>query len=186
MRCLRPMEQYWGGTAVMIPRYEEKPANPPSEAATWETSPGFAAEPLEVNVIFTDPQATAAALRFAQAFAHELGARIRLSAVIAVPHQLPLDHPAVSVAFLQENLRKLASRAADGFDPTIHLYLCRDRVSALSQVLKPNSVVVLGGRKHWWPTAESKLARALGAKGHRVIFVDSRDQAASEQPVFAR
>lgn len=186
MRCLRPMEQDWLGAASMTPRYQEKPANPASEAATVETSPRFAAGPLEVNVIFTDPEATAAALKFAQSFASELGARIQLCAVIAVPHQLPLDQPPVSVAFLQENLRNLASQVTDGFEPTVHLYLCRDRIPAILQILRAHSVVVLGGRKHWWPTEESKLARALRAKGHRVIFVDSRCQAPSEQPVFAR
>ena len=169
----------------MINRYHETMTNLPS-AISRRTSPRFASRPLEVNVIFTDPEGTAAALKFAQGFARELGTRIQLCAVLAVPLRLPLDQPPVSVAFLQENLQNLASQVTDGFEPTVHLYLCRDRVPALLQVLRPNSLVVLGGRKHWWPTAESKLARALRAKGHRVIFLDSRGHAASEQPVLAR
>src|SRR4029077_4509030 len=104
-----------------------------------------------------------------------------------VPFQLPLEEPPVPVAFLQETLRELVAQLeTDTFDPAVHLYLCRDRVRALSQVLRPNSLVVLGGRKHWWPTAESKLARALRSQGHRVILVDSKARSGSEQPVFAR
>jgi hypothetical protein len=174
------------GTGSMIDRYHETRTNLPSRV-TRKTNPRIGPGPLEVTVIFTDPEGTAAALNFAQCFASELGARIQLCAVIAVPHQLPLDQPPVSVAFLQENLRKLASRAVEeGLDPSVHVCLCRDRVLALSQVLKANSLIVLGGRKHWWPTVESRLARTLRAKGHQVIFVDSRAQAVSDQPVFAR
>jgi hypothetical protein len=179
------------GRGSMINRYNETMTSLPSKTVARKASPRFASGTLELNVIFTDPQATAAALNFAESFACELGGRIRLRAAIAVPHQLPLDEPPVSAAFLQENLRSLASQVADEFQPTVHLYVCRDRVPALLQVLRPNSLVVLGGRKHWWPTAESKLARALRAKGHCVILVDSRARTVLVSPtiepkIFAR
>jgi hypothetical protein len=161
--------------------------NLPGKAVVPKTSPRFASGPLELNVIFTDPRSTRAALNFAQSYAHELGARIHLRAAIAVPFQLPLEEPPVPVSFLQETLRKLVSQLErDVFDPTAHLYLCRDRVRALSQALKPNSLIVIGGRRRWWPTAESRMAQALRSKGHRVIFVDSRARLGSAQPVFAR
>jgi hypothetical protein len=138
-----------------------------------------------VNVIFTDLQETAAALKFAQSFATELGAHISLRAAVAVPFRLPLDQPPVSVAFLQDVMRKLVAQLhREAFDPTLHLYLCRDRVSALSQVLKPNSLVVIGGRKRWWPTAETRMARALQDKGYRVVFVDSRARSVFGRPVL--
>jgi hypothetical protein len=159
----------------------------PGKAITRETAPAFASGPLEVNIVFTDLKPTAAALKFAQSFARELGAHIHLRAAIAVPFPLPLEEPPVSIAFLQETLRKLASQLeGDTFNPTIHLYLCRDSVRALLQVLRPNSVVVIGGRRRWWPTAESRMAHALRSKGHRVIVVDSRARSRSEQPVFSR
>lgn len=164
--------------------YHETRTNLPDKTVTRKTSPRFSSGPLEINVIFTEPEATAAAVNFAQSFAHELGARIQLRAAIAVPHQLPLDQPPVSVAFLQESLRNLASQGADGVEPTVHLYLCRDRAPALLQVLRPDSLVVLGGRKRWWPTDESRLARALRAKGHHVIFVDSRAETVAASPTI--
>jgi hypothetical protein len=168
----------------MSNQYHETLTNSPSKI-TRTAAPKFASGPLAVNVIFTDVQSTAAALKFAQSFARELGARISLRAAIAVPFQLPLDRPQISVAFLQDAMRELVAQLkSETFDPTIHLYLCRDRVWALSQVLNPNSLVVIAGRKRWWPTAETRMARALRAEGHRVIFVDSKTRSASERPIF--
>jgi len=168
----------------MSNRHHETLTNSPSKI-TRTAAPKFASGPLAVNVIFTDVQSTAAALNFAQYFARELGARISLRAAVAVPFQLPLDQPQISVAFLQESMRKLVSQLEkDTFEPTVHLYFCRDRVRALSQVLRPNSVVVIAGRRRWWPTAETRMARALRAKGHRVVFVDSRARSGSERPIF--
>ena len=165
----------------MSNQYHETLTNSPSKI-TRTAAPKFASGPLAVNVIFTDVQSTAAALKFAQSFARELGARISLRAAVAVPFQLPLDQPQISVAFLQDAMRELVAQLkSETFDPTIHLYLCRDRIWALSQVLKPNSLVVIGGRKRWWPTAETRLARALQDKGYRVVFVNSR-----ARPVFGR
>jgi hypothetical protein len=165
--------------------YHQTTTNLPGKVITQEAAPRFPSGPLELNVIFTDVQSTAAALNFAQSFARELGARISLRAAVAVPFQLPLERPPISVAFLQDVMRKLVAQLKrETFDPTLHLYLCRDCVGAFSQVLKPNSLVVIAGRRRWWPTAETRMARALRAEGHRVIFVDSRARSASERPVF--
>lgn len=158
--------------------------NFPGKALNPPAAPRFPSEALELNVIFTDVQSTAAALNFAQSFARDLGARISLRAAVAVPFQLPLDQPPVSVAFLRDVMRKLVSQLKrETFDPTLHLYLCRDRLWALSQVLKPNSLVVIGGRKRWWPSAETRMARALQNQGYRVVFVDSRARSGSVRPV---
>lgn len=148
---------------------------------------GFAPETLEVNVIFTDQASTAAALAFAQSLAHGLGACVHLQFAMEVPFQLPLENPGVSVSFLQGQMSKvLADLGKDGVEPQAHLYLCRDRVRALQQALKPNSLVVIGARKRWWPTAESGIARALRAKGHWVMCVDSKAQAEFERALLPR
>src|ERR1017187_7688461 len=84
----------------------------------------------------------------------------------------PLDKPPVSVRFTERLLSDLVCRLElDAFEPSVHLYLCRDQVETLLQVLSPNSLVVIGGRKHWWPTAERRVAKALRSKGHRVVFI---------------
>jgi hypothetical protein len=55
---------------------------------------------------------------------------------------------------------------------TVHVYLCRDRVATLRAVLKPHSLVVIGGRRTWWPTSEKRLARQLRRSGHQVVFAE--------------
>jgi hypothetical protein len=78
----------------------------------------------------------------------------------------------VAIRFTERLLLDLVCRLELGtFEPSVHVYLCRDQVEALLQVLRPNSLVVIGGRKHWWPTAERRMARALRSKGHRIVFV---------------
>jgi hypothetical protein len=171
----------------MSEQYSHAVKNVPGKTVTLKPDAGFAFGPLEVNVIFTDQASTGAALGVAQSLARDLGARIHLHFPAAVPFQLPLERPAVSVSFLQEQVRKvLADLEKDGFEPKAHLYLCRDRVQALRQALRPNSLVVIGGGKHWWPTPESRIARALQAEGHRVICADSKAPAEIERAVVAR
>jgi hypothetical protein len=156
-----------------------QPARPAVFRETEE--PGFGH--LEVNVIFTEPQATMAALKTAGLLARDLGASIQVRAAIAVPYTLPLDKPPVSVAFIENLLCRLVRRAhLDTFDPSVHLYECRDQTETYLQVLKPNSLVVICGRKHWWPTAESRMAKALRSKGHRVVFVGFERKTESDRP----
>ena len=136
---------------------------------------------LEVNVIFTDPQATVVALKTAGVLARDLGARIQVRAAIAVPYKLRLDKPPVSVGFLESLLCRLVSRSdLHTFEPSVHLYMCRDRIETLVRVLRPNSLVVISGREHWWPTAERRIAKALRSKGHRVVFVGLKRDAKSD------
>lgn len=140
---------------------------------------------LEVNVIFTDPRMTAAALHEAARLAADLKACIRVRQVIAVPFSLPLDHPQISVPFLEEALSNLASKfQRDSVDIRAHLYLSRNRVDTLAQILPRNSVAVIAGRKRPWPTIESRIAKRLEAEGHRVVFLRvGRAELSKSQPV---
>src|ERR1035437_2021315 len=172
MRCLCPLPhnpQWMGTMKVLLNSAITKPARP---SVSWETAEGLGPGRLEVNVIFTDPQATVAALKTAGSLARDLGACIRVRAAITVPYALPLDKPPVSAGFIEDLLSDLLCRLdLDALEPSVHLYVCRDQVEALLQVLTRNSLVVIGGRKHWWPTAERRVAKALRSKGHRVVFV---------------
>jgi hypothetical protein len=58
----------------------------------------------------------------------------------------------------------------------VFLYLCRDRDETIRQVLRPESVVVIGRSKWWWPTEENHLARILRRDGHRVIQAHLKQQ----------
>ena len=125
---------------------------------------------LEVNVIFTTIPGTLAALRLAGQYARDLRGRISILATQIVPYPLPLERPPVAPEFTTRCYRTLA--ADQRIETRVQVYLCRDSQQALLQALKPNSLVVIGGRKRWWPTREQALARILRSHGHQVIFVD--------------
>lgn len=126
---------------------------------------------FDVNVVRTDDSGTQAALNEAAALARGLDARIRLIAPIAVPYRQPLETPPVPASFYESKLGEAARRV--GVDARVEIYLCRDTDALLSAVLPHRAVVVLGGRRRWWPTREEALARRLRRLGHEVIFVDS-------------
>jgi hypothetical protein len=150
-------------------------AGTPAPLVTWQAAGEQRPSRFEVNLIFTNQQATRCALETVESLARDLGAYIRLRATIVVPYSLPVDEPSVSIPFMERSLFDLISRLErDGFHATAHLYLCRDREKALLQVLEPNALVVVGGKKRWWPTDATRLARAIRSAGHRVVFVDSR------------
>ena len=130
------------------------------------------AQQLEVVVIFTDAMGTLAALRNAEELAQQLNAHLRLLVPYEVPYALPLAKPPVPVEFLEGQIRNLAGKINLGV--AAQVYLCRDKKRALDILMKPHSLVVIGGKKRWWPTAAQSLAQSLEARGHHVIFTDLR------------
>jgi len=124
---------------------------------------------FSVTVLFTTLAATLTALQYAGALAQELGAEIRVLVPHIVPFPLPLDRPQVDPDFKTRHFRNIS------VDGAVHTYidvrLCRDRDEAVTQALDSQSVVIIGGRKHWWRTREQRLANTLTLAGHHVIFV---------------
>ena len=135
---------------------------------------------LEIQVIFTTVESTQTALRTATRLAHDLNAQVRLVATQVVPYPLPLDRPPVPVALTKQRLRALAASAAG--DTCVHLLLCRDRRQALQGLQTPGSLLVVGGKRRWWPTAERRLARWLEAEGHSVLFTAAAATEAGSGP----
>lgn len=125
---------------------------------------------LEIAVVFTSIQATLGALKRAGVLAARLNARINLVVPQIVPYPLPLDSPPVPLDFSERRFRVIAKESS--VETTIRVYLCRDRDATLSTVLKSHSLIVIGGRKRWWPTAEKGLARKLRRAGHEVILTE--------------
>jgi hypothetical protein len=72
---------------------------------------------------------------------------------------------------MERGARVIASHSR--VQTTVVIYLCRDRMDMLDTVLSPRSLVVLGGHKRWWPTAEKRLASNLRRAGHEVIFTET-------------
>jgi len=123
---------------------------------------------LDVHVIFTTFPRTRAALAAAASLAAGLQARVTILAAQVVPYPLPLEEPPVAIDFTEQKLWQMAAEQESG--AAVAIYLCRDREETIRQVLRPESVVVLGGRKWWWPTEETHLAKILRRDGHRVIL----------------
>ena len=87
-----------------------------------------------------------------------------------VPYPLPLTSPPVLVDFNERRLRVIASNCR--METRVSIYLCRDPLETLKSVLKPHSLVVVGSRKRWWPTAEKRLAAKLRHAGHEVVITE--------------
>ena len=106
-------------------------------------------------------------MRFASRMAHGLGARVAVHLPREIPYPLPLVAPPVAVSFTEERLLCVARNQL--LDTSLQIYLCRDLTETVRGLLKPESIVVLGGPKRWWRTREVKLAQILKRDGHHVI-----------------
>src|ERR1035438_6032150 len=126
---------------------------------------------LDIAVVFTSATATIAALRKASALADRLSARITLLVPQIVPYVLPLESPPVLLDFSESRCRQIAKEST--VETMVQIYLCRDRLEMLKSVLAPRSLVVVGGRRRWWPTHEKNLARQLRRAGHEVILTET-------------
>jgi len=127
---------------------------------------------LKIAVVFTSVESTLAALKEAGNLAGSLGARITLVVPQVVPFPLPLETPPVLVEFNENRFRVMASESP--VETSVQIFLCRDRFETLAAVLKPGSIVVVGGRKRWWPTKDEVLARQLRRAGYEVLFKETK------------
>jgi hypothetical protein len=125
---------------------------------------------LNISVVFTSVDTTLAALKEAGSLASSLGGRITLIVPQIVPYPLPLARPPVLVDFNERRLRVIASDCR--VETSVSVYLCRNPLETLKSVLKPHSLVVVGSRKRWWPTAEKRLAAQLRRAGHEVVVTE--------------
>jgi hypothetical protein len=126
---------------------------------------------LEIAVVFTSIESTLAALKHAGSLADRLSGRISLLVPQIVPYPLPLTSPPVLIDWNERRFRSIAETSP--VDIAVRLYLCRDRDETLRQVLGLRSLVVLGGRRRWWFTAERRLARKLKRSGHEVVLIET-------------
>jgi hypothetical protein len=126
---------------------------------------------LNISVVFTSVEATLEALKRAGELASRLSGHITLLVPQIVPYPLPLTSPPVLLDWNERRFQVIARESP--VYTKVMLYLCRDRLETLVQVLAPRSLVVIGGRKRWWLTVETRLSRKLRGAGHEVIFTET-------------
>ncbi len=134
----------------------------------WSPAEEGAHQKLNVSVVFTSVKSTLGALKEAGRLASNLRVNIVLVVPQTVPYPLPVEAPPVTVEYSEKRFRVIASESQ--VETSVQIYLCRDRFKALTSVLRPGAIVVLGGRKRWWPTKDEILARKLSRAGYEVVF----------------
>ena len=124
---------------------------------------------VELIVAHTDCDITAALLRRAADLTAGLNARITLLAVHTVPYPASFASGAASHAHLVGQLADLATESPVAVTPQV--VLARGREDGFRYMLKPESTVLVGTRKHLWQTPEERLARSLAGDGHKVALM---------------
>ncbi len=125
---------------------------------------------LEVALLFTSAEVTVSALEKTAALLRGLDARINLVAIQTVPYRLALNNPPVSISFNEQRLQNIASESP--IETAAYLYICRCPFETLTSVLNPDSVLIVGTRKRWWPTWERRLAGKLESAGFRIVLLE--------------
>jgi hypothetical protein len=135
----------------------------------------FVASPVrttEVNVIFTTPRGTLAAMRTAAALSRVSGASVRL--IDPRPVHIPLRAAGYALAAGEvpiEEREREGVIAAAGVPVEVQVYVCGHPSNVARVALHDRSLVIVGGRRSWFPTRLERFQRALESQGHVVMFV---------------
>jgi hypothetical protein len=141
----------------------------------WDTDGQTAGErgsadgPLRINVPYTTPALTRAALGAASSLAADLRAEAVLLAVREIPYPLPLDRPNFRPEIVLEQLKALT----DGIPCSvrIELVLTRNKKDVFQRILGRGAIAVVATRKRWWRTGEERLARFMIRAGCKVSLL---------------
>jgi len=140
----------------------------PNRTVVWSSVAG-----LSVLVIATTETGTIAALKAANGLAADLDAAITLLNLEIVPTFFPLSTSARSIKFAMNQQRSaLRQSAVNATDVDAKIRLCLDWSNGIQRLLRRRSLIVIGGKRHWWVSRAEKLERVLCALGHHVIFID--------------
>lgn len=122
-------------------------------------------------MLHTDARATVRAIEQVAGLTEGLAANIRVLVLQVVPYPLPLETPDVPVQFTSERVAKML--APLGVEVQLEICVGRDRSAMLASAFSPGSLVVVGSKRRWWPSEESKIRRLLRRLGHQVISTGS-------------
>jgi hypothetical protein len=142
-----------------------------SDRIPGNETPAPAAPPGgDVYVVFTTIDQTLRAVRVARRLADAMGSGVTVVHFQSVDFGAPLEDP-VGISPVETD--DFTSRLeAEGAPIRVRVWVCRDARRAISLALGAHALVVVGGRRRWWPTRSGRWQRRLEAQGHFVVFVD--------------
>lgn len=135
---------------------------------------GLISKPFQnpaINVVYTTPEGTTAALTAAYSLSRGLEIRVRVLVFKVVPYQVELMDPTVSTTIVLRRILSELTTATQNAEFTVQYVLCRDQDDALVRSLDRDSLVVIGGRRGFVTSREERIARKLAGIGHEVVFV---------------
>ena len=135
---------------------------PGREPTTWA--------PQQVYVLFTNLEETLRAVRVAGRLASAIGGGVTVIHFRSIGFGAPLEHPAGLSPVETDAFR--ARLAAEDCDARVRVCLCRDTRQAIRSVIDGHSLVVIGGRRGWWPTPSNRWRRMLEEEGYVVVFAN--------------
>jgi len=153
-------QQLWSGRDLLSPAFLHR-GSPGTDRGEGK---------LEIAVLFTSARATLSAIGAAATLMKGLDGRLSLVAAQTVPYPLPLELPPVSLTFNRQRLLEVAAHSP--VEMSVHLCVCRCRSATLLSLLRPGSMLLIGGRKTWRPTWERKLAKELRRDGLDVVLLE--------------
>ena len=130
--------------------------------------------PQQVYVLFTSPEETLVAVRVAKRLASAVGGGVTVIHFRSIGFGAPLEHPAGLSPAETDAFR--ARLAAEDCDAGVRVWLCRDARQAIRSVIDERSLVVIGGRRRWWPTPSNRWRRMLEEDGYPVVFVNGANE----------
>jgi hypothetical protein len=126
--------------------------------------------PPQVYVLYTNPEDTLGAARVARRLASAMGSGVTVVHFRSIGFGSPLEHPAGLSPVETDAFR--ARLAAEIGDVRVRVCLCRNAREAIRSVIDESSLVVIGGRRGWWPTYSNRWRRMLEEDGYPVVYVN--------------
>lgn len=124
---------------------------------------------LRVVVAYTRPAVAAETVAAALAMTAGLSATVVVAGVHVIPYPAPFHCPALVREHLEARLQRAAERAGDSAQAV--LVLARSQEEGFRHAVRDGGSIVIGTRRRWWPTRETRLARRLKAAGCKVLLV---------------
>jgi hypothetical protein len=126
--------------------------------------------PQGVYVLFTGFAETLRAVRVASQLASATRGGVTVIHFRPIGFLMPLDHPS-GLSPVETDAFKARLAAVD-CDARVRVCLCRNAREALRSVLDRHSLIVIGGRRRWWPTPSDHWRRMLEAEGYVVVLAN--------------